>query len=73
MRNNCYVGDWALGLPKTGFALAYDAGITPGGAHFCSIISAPGMYVRKTIRNAPALVVGSQLDSLSLPGESLWM
>jgi len=46
-------------------------GVIAGGAHCCSMISVPGIYVRMTNTNVPFLVLGSQLDSLSIPGDAL--
>lgn len=43
--------------------------MTAGGAHFCSMISTPGMYVRMTRMNGPRCVLGNQFDSFSRPGD----
>jgi hypothetical protein len=36
--------------------------LTAGGAHFCSTISAPGMYVRITMKNKPLYVLTPDLQ-----------
>src|SRR6185503_13930819 len=44
---------------------------TGGGIHLLSSIAGFGQYTRMVMLNSPA-AAGSQLASLSLPGESFW-